>query len=85
MPINLRVQKQAFGRTARWGRNGTAQLILNYATELGIDEAIVNEIDKLQNSNEVNLKVRAQIEDYCKTHGIPNSIEGLEKIRDENY
>jgi preprotein translocase subunit SecA len=33
LPINLRVENQAFGRTSRCGDKGTAQLVIHYATE----------------------------------------------------
>uniref|UniRef100_A0A914HVP2 RNA exonuclease 4 n=1 Tax=Globodera rostochiensis TaxID=31243 RepID=A0A914HVP2_GLORO len=40
MPRNSRVERQAFGRTARQGKKGTAQLIL---TEVDLDEDLIDQ------------------------------------------
>jgi preprotein translocase subunit SecA len=86
LPSNLRVQKQAFGRTARKGKRGTAQLVLNYAFEVekfGLNFKIANKITKLQKSYENNSFAKNKIEEYCKIHDIPNTIDDFERFRND--
>jgi hypothetical protein len=40
MPSNQRVEDQAFGRTARQGKRGTGQMILNATTLLEYGELV---------------------------------------------
>jgi preprotein translocase subunit SecA len=86
LPINLRVQKQAFGRTARNGERGTAQLVLNYSVEVekfGFDHEIANKIAKLQNSYRGNDFSKSKIEEYCKINDIPNTFDDFERYRND--
>ena len=62
MPNNQRVEDQAFGRTARQGKRGTGQMILNLMSLVGYLVFSTNEIkinnvksNKKKNKNKFNL------------------------------
>lgn len=80
MPLNQRVQDQAFGRTARQGKLGTGQMILNMkhlgANYENIDPNEVKErrdkiestqLDQFQNNDLKLIKVKDELfENFCK-------------------
>jgi hypothetical protein len=55
MPSNQRVEDQAFGRTARQGKRGTGQMILNAITLLEYGELVPNMIKELRNKHEAKM------------------------------
>ena len=73
MPSNLRVLKQAFGRTSREGKKGTGQMILkntgyNSYSELlkEMNKKEINKINKVDNEIKVLLFKDKLFEDFCK-------------------
>lgn len=64
LPRNLRVQRQAFGRTARQGKPGTAQLIVN-KTDAGITTDSITSMDELKRQRDLREAARLnQVKEY---------------------
>jgi hypothetical protein len=55
MPSNQRVEEQAFGRTARQGKRGTGQMILNAVNLMEYGEFIPQAVKELRNSFEAKI------------------------------
>lgn len=49
MPANQRVEEQAFGRTARQGKRGTGQMILNAVNLMEYGEVTPQQVKELRN------------------------------------
>jgi len=50
MPSNERVEEQAFGRTARQGKRGTGQMILNSVNLIEYGEVTPHKVKELRNN-----------------------------------
>ncbi|CAF3955624.1 unnamed protein product [Rotaria sp. Silwood2] len=55
MPMNQRVEEQAFGRTSRQGKRGTSQKILNAVHLIHYGSFNIEEITKLRDENEAKI------------------------------
>lgn len=83
-PDNLRVQAQAFGRAARQGKAGTAQLVLDYYSTLEKFGFSKSEVDQmLRFSHAVDAyRVMAQEPGATSKPRIPTSISAFEALRE---
>ncbi|EAS05901.2 helicase carboxy-terminal domain protein (macronuclear) [Tetrahymena thermophila SB210] len=66
MPSNQRVEEQAFGRTARQGKRGTGQMILNAVSLMEYGESIPQTAKQLRNSFEANVLDEFQKNELAK-------------------
>ena len=55
MPSNKRVEEQAFGRTARQGKRGTGQKILNHANLIDYENFDIQKITEIRDKIEANM------------------------------